>query len=714
MNPRKFALSVLEGVRGAALSLSVRSALAGRRRGRYHVLFAAPGGGNIGDQAMADAFCEQVVGDVHMILMKPDAVVVPQYGNGAREGVVIAGLMSRNPLTFVPAFFRIARVLRGAQTLSVTGADIMDGGYNADASLFRWRLAVAAQRGGVESRILGFSWNGKAPRAVSYAAATAARAGVQLYVRDPLSRARMAKASIGPTVGASDTVFSLHEQDPDTDVFARLNQARAAGGRIALVNASALVSKRVDQPSEYSRVLAALREQGYLPVLLPHVHRGAGGDKAAVQAVVDASPGEAWYVVQELLRPAQIRALLSLTDVVITGRMHLGIMALSLGVPAFVISTQGKVEGLGQLFGCDEIAVSAERGLGEVIAERVANSRLLESMRSRIADRLPTVNALSAKNFDGLAPLRSEGETASVAASDPIRDASRVSVVIPTHQRAHFLRASVGSVLAQTRAPLEIIVCSDVEDAATEAMVTELAASTAVPLRYIYDPETLGGASASRNGGAKVAQGDVLAFLDDDDSWEPEYLRVAIEAGAAAATDMTVVARWMVKGDVRVAAPRLESGKTAQDVVAVSLGTTGSNMVVTRDAFLRVGGFDEAIPVKNDTDFFFRFLLAGNTYVSVPDRLALQVKHGTGQLTGNTERRAAGTKVYMAKHAAHLRLRDRRHLRLSYYRIKYHLAKNPLMKYAYLALALTNYSPKKYLEERSVRRAWIELESAGK
>jgi hypothetical protein len=32
----------------------------------------------------------------------------------------------------------------------------------------------------------------------------------------------------------------------------------------------------------------------------------------------------------------------------------------------------------------------------------------------------------------------------------------------------------------------------------------------------------------------------------------------------------------------------------------------------------------------------------------------------------------------------------------------------------YLAMALINYSPKKYLEERSVRRAWIELEGAGK
>ncbi len=708
--PSKLIVSAAEAGRAVALGLIVRAARFARPRGRYHVLFAAPGGGNIGDQAMADVFCEQVDGDIRVLLMKPGAVILPQYGRGSREAVVVEGLMSRNPVTFVRAFARLGRVLRGASSLSITGADIMDGGYNAFASLFRWRLALASERAHLPTRILGFSWNGRAPRPVAYAAARAAKAGVRLFVRDPLSRARMAKASIGPTREASDTVFSLGVRDEDTEVFRDLSRARAAGKRIALVNASALVSKRVDQPAEYQVILEALREQGYLPVLLPHVHRGAGGDMAAVQQVVDASPDTPWLVIEELLRPAQIRALLSLTDVVITGRMHLGIMALSTGTPAFIISTQGKVEGVGQLFACEELAVASEPGLGRVIAERVADQSLLDSMSARIAERLPRVTALSQRNFEG---LRSAEPGPSFAEGpEPIRAAARVSVIIPTHQRAAFLPASVGSVLSQTRPPAEIIICSDVPDEETERTVADIAATTDIPLQYVYDPQTPGGASASRNGGASVAQGDVLAFLDDDDVWEPGYLRAAIDAASAAGADMAVIARWMVKGETRVEAPTLEPNKSAQDVVAVSLGTTGSNMVLTREAFVRSGGFDESIPVKNDTDFFFRFLLAGHTYTSVSDRLALQVKHGTGQLTGNTERRAAGTKVYMAKHAVHLRGRDRRHLRLSYYRIRYHLAKNPLLKYTYLALALMNYSPKKYLEERSIRRAWIELESS--
>lgn len=710
-NPQGFIGAFLESLRMGTLRLAISSTRRRRTEGRCHVLFAAPGGGNMGDQAMADVFCEQTDGPVRVILMRRDAVIVPEYGDGPRTSVVIANLMSRNPLKFARAFHAVGRALRDASSLSITGADIMDGGYNPLASMLRWRLALFAQESGIPTRVLGFSWNGRAPHAVTRAAARAADAGVDLFVRDPVSRSRMAVAGIAPTRAASDTVFRLMQNDADTDIHRMISEARSDGRRIALVNASALVAKRVDQPSEYRAILTALREAGFLPVLLPHVDRGADGDVRAVRLVAEASPGLAWQIVPGLLRPAQIRALLKMTDVVVTGRMHLSIMALSLGVPAFVISTQGKVEGLSQLFDSPELMVAAEPGLGTVIAERVADRDLLVAMRERIAKRLPDVGALSARNFAGLASSASPESPGPPTASGITADA-RVSVVIPTHNRSEFLPGAVNSVLAQTRVPLEIIVCSDVDDETAAAVVSQLAATASIPVRYVYDPLTAGGASASRNGGARLAEGDVLAFLDDDDLWEPDYLETAITAAAGAGADMAVVGRWMVKGDTRVPAPLLENGQSAKDVLAVSLGTTGSNMVMTRDSYLATGGFDESIPVKNDTDFFFRFLLSRHSYVSVPERLVLQIKHGTGQLTGNTERRARGTKVYMHKHAEHLRLHDRRHLRLSYYRIRYHLAATPLPRYGYLALALLNYSPRKYLEEREVRRAWIELEGA--
>ncbi len=656
---------------------------------------------------MADAFVEQVSGRIRVLMTRADGVIVPEYGDASRSGVFIASLMSRNPAKFVPAFIALGRLLRGASTFSITGADIMDGGYNPLASLLRWRMARAAQRAGIPTRVLGFSWNGRAPREVVRAAARAATSGVDLYVRDPVSRARMAKASIAPTLAASDTVFSLTQRDDSSEIYASIRAAKDEGHRVALVNASALVSKRIDQPAEYRAVLEALRRAGYLPVLLPHVNRGADGDSRAVELVSEAAPGLPWKVIDHLLRPAQILSILELSDLVVTGRMHLGIMALSTGTPAFVISTQGKVEGLAQLLDEPALLVSAEVGLGDRLAQAIEDDELVDAMRVRIRRHLAKIRSLSRANFAGISD--DSPDRVGVLPGAITADAT-VSVVIPTHLRPDYLRLAVGSALRQSRSPLEVIVCSDVDDAEAETVVNELAEDAVIPVRYVYDPATSGGASASRNIGAGAASGSVLAFLDDDDLWEPEHLEAAIAAGARSGAHMAVTGRWMVKGSTRVEAPLLRAGRSAGDVVAVSLGTTGSNMVVSRAAFVSSGGFDEAMPVKNDTDFFFRFLLAGHRYEVEPKRLVLQVKHGTGQLTGNTERRAAGTRGYMEKHAVHLRERDRRHLRLSYYRIKYHLAENPATRYVYLVAALLNYSPQKYLAERATRRAWLQLE----
>lgn len=286
----------------------------------------------------------------------------------------------------------------------------------------------------------------------------------------------------------------------------------------------------------------------------------------------------------------------------------------------------------------------------------------------------------------------------------------RYSVVIPTHLRPELLRNSILSVVAQTLAPHEILVVSDLDDPAVELLCEGLAAAASIAIRYVFDPESPGGASASRNAGAQTASGDYFAFLDDDDLWHPEYLDSADRAFDEHGTEMIVTWRSLVKGEVRVDGPAMKRNLEARDVVAASLGTTGSNIVVEREAFWRCGGFDPAMPVKNDTDFVFRFLLAGGSYDVVERRLVDQVKHGQGQLTNGNERRIAGTKLYMKKHARHLRLRDRRHLMLTIRRMQYHAARSPLSRLGYLTLALANYSPWKYLEERDIRRAWIELE----
>src|SRR5690242_19678911 len=95
-----------------------------------------------------------------------------------------------------------------------------------------------------------------------------------------------------------------------------------------------------------------------------------------------------------------------------------------------------------------------------------------------------------------------------------------VSVIIPTTRRPAQLRRALDSVFAQTYREFEAIVVVDGPNPDTVAM---LAACGEARLRVLQNDHPLGPGLA-RNAGAAAARGDWLAFLDDDDEWQPENL----------------------------------------------------------------------------------------------------------------------------------------------------------------------------------------------
>ncbi len=95
-----------------------------------------------------------------------------------------------------------------------------------------------------------------------------------------------------------------------------------------------------------------------------------------------------------------------------------------------------------------------------------------------------------------------------------------VSVIIPTTRRPAQLRRALDSVFAQTYREFEAIVVVDGPNPDTVAM---LAACGEARLRVLQNDHPLGPGPA-RNAGAEAARGDWLAFLDDDDEWQPEKL----------------------------------------------------------------------------------------------------------------------------------------------------------------------------------------------
>src|SRR5262245_27326295 len=94
----------------------------------------------------------------------------------------------------------------------------------------------------------------------------------------------------------------------------------------------------------------------------------------------------------------------------------------------------------------------------------------------------------------------------------------RVSVIIPTFNRADLIGETVESVLSQTFDDFEIIIVDDGSTDSTKEVIRRFDG----PINYLYQENR--GLSCARNRGFDASSGDYVCFLDSDDVWNPRML----------------------------------------------------------------------------------------------------------------------------------------------------------------------------------------------
>lgn len=94
-----------------------------------------------------------------------------------------------------------------------------------------------------------------------------------------------------------------------------------------------------------------------------------------------------------------------------------------------------------------------------------------------------------------------------------------ISVVIPLYNKEKSISSTLRTVLNQTFSDYEIVI---VNDGSTDGSVEEIEKVQDDRIRLVHQPNA--GVSAARNRGIEEAKGDLIAFLDADDEWKPEYL----------------------------------------------------------------------------------------------------------------------------------------------------------------------------------------------
>jgi glycosyltransferase involved in cell wall biosynthesis len=203
-----------------------------------------------------------------------------------------------------------------------------------------------------------------------------------------------------------------------------------------------------------------------------------------------------------------------------------------------------------------------------------------------------------------------------------------VAVVIPAYNGQQYIEETLQSVLNQTLQPREIVVVDDASTDGTASIVRRFAPRVTLVTRQ------RGGVSATRNYGASITDSEWLTFLDQDDLWEPENLERQMAAIAASPEAGACYADRRILVQQPDCSFRYEPPSwptpTPEELGATLLERcpfTPCSVLVHRDAFLSIGGFDGRHNGVEDWDFWLRLHFAGVRFTWCPEVLVAYRVH---------------------------------------------------------------------------------------
>jgi glycosyltransferase involved in cell wall biosynthesis len=212
-----------------------------------------------------------------------------------------------------------------------------------------------------------------------------------------------------------------------------------------------------------------------------------------------------------------------------------------------------------------------------------------------------------------------------------------VSIIIPTHNRLEMLKRALESISNQTYQDLEIIVISDGSIDGTNDYCRTIKDDR---FRFL-EHKISKGASAARNSGIHIAEGNYIAFLDDDDEWLPVHLELLVAKFESCNNEVGLVYGWIdyYNGSALVQQkhPCLK-GDIFNEMLDKQAITNSSVLLVRKEVVNFVHGFNEDLPRGNDGDFIRRIAqkfhvdyvpqVLAKIYVGHNDRISVNNRKG--------------------------------------------------------------------------------------
>ncbi len=181
----------------------------------------------------------------------------------------------------------------------------------------------------------------------------------------------------------------------------------------------------------------------------------------------------------------------------------------------------------------------------------------------------------------------------------------RISIIIPTYNRAELICETLESIRAQTSSDLETIVVDD----GSEQDIPAALAPVSFPVTY--QRITRSGQGQARNVGLELARGELIAFLDSDDLWRPRFLERmigALDANPGADFVYCDYATFDSRGEYRptsLPSQHKLNGSLLPELFETNFLCVGG-LLFRRACFHRAGAFNPALPPVEDWDLWLR------------------------------------------------------------------------------------------------------------
>lgn len=196
-------------------------------------------------------------------------------------------------------------------------------------------------------------------------------------------------------------------------------------------------------------------------------------------------------------------------------------------------------------------------------------------------------------------------------------DESLVSVIMPVYNGEEFIEDAIQSVFDQSYRNIELIV---VDDGSTDGTLGILK-SHGDRLKLMCQKHR--GNAAARNRGAAEALGEWIAVLDAADLWESEKLVQQMKIshrGDVVYTNALNFGDCESVGLLSLNAGHIPEGNVFEELVRINF-ITHSSVLIRRDLFNQVGGYDENLKTTCDWDLYLRIAIAGGEFCGTAEPL---------------------------------------------------------------------------------------------